>query len=60
MKRAGWRYWPIVEPVSVVGKMSMGNFKTFYADKGIKLHIVRSVAEGLEWVKSQHSVRSSR
>lgn len=50
VKAAGWKYWAIVEPVSVVGAMSMRNFKDHYAQQGIELHVVRSVEEGLDWI----------
>jgi len=54
IKAAGWKYWPIVEPESVTGGLSMNNFTEFYAGEGIELHIVRTVEEAREWAKSKH------
>lgn len=52
MMSAGWKYWAIVEPESIVGNMSMKNFIEFYKEKGLEVKIFNTLETALEWLRS--------
>ncbi|MDI6401718.1 hypothetical protein QLX67_06920 [Balneolaceae bacterium ANBcel3] len=49
----GWKYWAIVMPDSTIGKMTMNPVIKRYASLGVKVEIVRSADQGVQWLKSQ-------
>ncbi len=49
----GWKYWAIVMPDSAAGKLTMKPIIERYASLGVKLEIVESPEEGLEWLRNQ-------
>lgn len=49
----GWKFWAIVMPDSAVGKMTMKPIIDRYASLGVKLEIVGSPEEGIEWLRKQ-------
>lgn len=51
MKRAGWKYWALVEPQSPIGAMTMKNFK-YFTDEGIVVKIFSDAEDALKWLST--------
>jgi hypothetical protein len=51
--RVGWRYWAIVLPKSVVGKISLEYVIKMYADMGLTAQIFTDPDEGMAWLERQ-------
>ena len=49
---SGWKYWAIVMPDKVVGKMNMNRFITMYGEKGLEIELFEDADEALAWLKS--------
>lgn len=49
---AGWKYWAIVLPETVVGKMNMRGFIEQYAQAGITAQVFTDPAQALSWLES--------
>ncbi|MCL4249166.1 MAG: STAS/SEC14 domain-containing protein [Anaerolineae bacterium] len=49
---AGWKYWAIVMPDKVVGKMNMQRFIDLYAEQGLNIDIFDDADEALKWLES--------
>jgi len=49
---AGWKYWAIVLPDKVVGKLNMQRFIDAYAKQGLTIDIFGDVDEAMEWLES--------
>ncbi|MCB2213088.1 hypothetical protein KQI52_13320 [bacterium] len=52
MMDIGWKYWGIVEPVSIMGNLSMRSFINLYRDQGLVLNVFDSIKEGRAWLNS--------
>lgn len=48
----GWRYWAIVLPEYVVGKMDMAQYISRGRGKGVSVRVFSDPAEALEWLAS--------
>ena len=51
--KAGWKYWAIVMPEKVVGRMAMAHVVELYGKLGVTVQIVESPEEGMAWLDSQ-------
>jgi hypothetical protein len=49
---AGWRYWAIVLPEYVVGKMDMAQYIALGRSMGISVRVFSDPDEALEWLAS--------
>ncbi len=49
---AGWKYWAIVMPDKVVGKMNMKHFIEAYSAQGLTIDIFDDADEALKWLES--------
>lgn len=49
---AGWKYWAIVMPDKVVGKLNMQRFIEDYSKKGVTIDIFGDPEEALKWLES--------
>ena len=49
---AGWKYWAIVMPDKIVGKMNMKRFIEDYSEKGLTIDIFSDPDEALAWLES--------
>lgn len=50
--KIGWRYWAIVLPEYVVGKMDMAQYIARGRGKGVNVRVFSDPAEALEWLSS--------
>jgi hypothetical protein len=50
--KAGWRYWAIVLPEYVVGKMDMAQYIALYRTMGVSVRVFSDPDEALEWLTS--------
>ena len=50
---AGWKYWALVMPKKVVGKMNMKQFVEMYRDQGVAVEVFDDVDQALEWLERQ-------
>ncbi len=48
----GWKYWAIVMPDKVVGKMNMQRIMDTYAQQGLVIDIFDDSDEALKWLES--------
>ena len=55
---AGWQYWGIVLPDSVLGQMSLQYFETKYSDQGIIAEFFNNADAALAWLTEQHPLFS--
>jgi len=49
---AGWKYWAIVMPDKIVGKLNMQRFIEDYSKKGVTIDIFGDPEEALKWLES--------
>ncbi len=49
---AGWKYWAIMMPDKVVGKMSMRRLIDQYSEMGVTVDIFDDTDEALKWLRS--------
>jgi hypothetical protein len=53
VQKAGWKYWAIVQPKSVVGKMNMEREAEINVEKGVTTRIFSDPDEAMAWLESQ-------
>jgi hypothetical protein len=49
---AGWRYWAIVLPESIIGKMNMKQFIDRYAETPVTVKVFSDPNEALGWLEN--------
>ena len=49
---AGWKFWAIVMPDKVVGKLNMKRFIDTYSQQGLAIDIFDNPDEALKWLES--------
>lgn len=49
---AGWKYWAIMMPDKVVGKMSLRRLIDQYSEMGVQVDIFDDTDEALKWLRS--------
>ena len=50
---AGWQYWAIVAPKSVVGKMSIEGLRRFYTERGLDVMVFDDEKNAMDWLISK-------
>ncbi|MDO1446432.1 hypothetical protein Q0590_09245 [Rhodocytophaga aerolata] len=50
-KKAGWKYWAVLEPKDFYGQMSMNRFIKDFAQQGIILKIFHEMDQAVEWLQ---------
>ncbi|MFT3926413.1 MAG: hypothetical protein QM778_27965 [Myxococcales bacterium] len=50
--KAGWKYWALVPPASVVGQMNMRRFTESYATLGITVRVFTDPRHAEDWLIS--------
>ena len=51
--KAGWKYWAIILPEQIAGKMAMKKIVEEYADLGVMVRIFSDSDEALNWLETQ-------
>jgi hypothetical protein len=51
--KAGWKYWAIVQPKQIIGKINMEKFAQQYAEHGIVAKMFSDPSEAMKWLESQ-------
>ena len=52
--KAGWKYWAIVTPEEVFGKMTMRGIVRRYTEKGVIVEMFNDYDAALEWLTKQN------
>ena len=50
---SGWRFWALVLPKSVLGKMSIEHFVDVYSGMGVTVKVFTDPDEGMAWLDRQ-------
>jgi hypothetical protein len=50
--QAGWKYWALVTPTAVIGKVTMENLLKIYAQAGVTAKYFDTPEEALKWLES--------
>ncbi len=50
---AGWKFWALVQPESVIGQLNMRRFTKMYADKGLTVAVFSELEPAREWLEAQ-------
>lgn len=53
VRNAGWKFWAVVPPKKVVGKMNVERFVEWYAERGITVRVFNDADAALAWLKRQ-------
>lgn len=51
--RAGWKYWAIVQPEKMVGKMNMKRHAKTFAEMGVTVEVFDDPDKAMRWLESQ-------
>lgn len=51
--KAGWKYWALVLPEKLIGKLYMKRVVADFAKMGVKVELFTSSEEGLAWLDKQ-------
>jgi hypothetical protein len=49
--QSGWKYWAIIMPQKVVGKMTVKQLADSYSSRGVKTRIFSSAEEARQWLE---------
>jgi hypothetical protein len=52
VQAAGWKYWALVVPQDLEGRMSMKEFVDSYYERGIRIMVFTTAEEALQWLES--------
>lgn len=50
---AGWKFWALVQPETVLGQMNMKRFTSMYAELGLTVKVFTEVEPAREWLLKQ-------
>ena len=50
---AGWKYWAIVQPEQVLGKMNMKRLAKTYSEQGVTTEFFSDPDEAMAWLEKQ-------
>ncbi len=50
---AGWKYWALVQPESVIGQLNMRRFTRHYAEQGLTVQVFAELEPAREWLEGQ-------
>jgi len=48
--RAGWKYWALVVPQDIMGRMNMKEFVDSYLDQGLRIMVFSKPEKAMEWL----------
>ena len=51
--QVGWKYWALVMPEKIVGKMNMRQAVQAYTEKGIIVEVFADPDEAMSWLENQ-------
>ncbi len=51
--KAGFKYWAVIFPKSVIGSLQMKRFVKEYSDRGVTVEMFDSVEPALTWLESK-------
>ncbi len=51
--RAGWKYWALVQPETLIGQMNMKRFTTDYAERGLTVRVFSELEPARAWLEAQ-------
>ena len=51
-RKAGWRYWALVVPPDVRGRMNLGEFVFTYAQQGVTVQVFTDLDEAIAWLEA--------
>ncbi|MDR3577470.1 MAG: hypothetical protein P4L50_26710 [Anaerolineaceae bacterium] len=51
--KAGWKFWAIVQPQQIIGKINMEGFAKQYAEYGIVAKLFSDPKDAMNWLESQ-------
>lgn len=51
--KAGWKYWALILPEAIFGKMNMKELIKRYDSQGIEVQVFTSADEGMKWLESK-------
>ena len=51
--QAGWKFWAIVQPESVIGQMNVKRFAKEYLSRGVVVEMFTDPDNAMEWLKKQ-------
>ncbi len=49
--KAGWKYWALVVPQNIIGKMNMKEFVDSYLDQGLRIAVFSKPDEAMKWLE---------
>ena len=49
---AGWKFWAIVLPDKVFGRMNMQNFIKAYSEQGLTIEVFGDMDEAMKWLEA--------
>jgi hypothetical protein len=49
---AGWKYWALVAPDDVKGRMNMAEFVNSFYEMGVRIMVFTDVEPAMEWLKN--------
>jgi hypothetical protein len=52
MKNAGWKYWAIITPESIVGKMTLKDIANKFSAGGVETKLFPNAEEAKKWLES--------
>lgn len=52
-KEAGWQYWALVVPPSIMARLNLKEFVDSYYEQGLRIMVCTDPNEGLTWLKRQ-------
>jgi hypothetical protein len=50
---AGWKFWALVVPEDVMGRMNMKDYVMSFHEKGIRVMVFTNPDEAMEWLESR-------
>ncbi len=51
--QAGWKFWALVVPEDIMGRMNMKQFVDHYFEQGLRIMVFTDPAEAMKWLESQ-------
>jgi hypothetical protein len=51
--KAGWKFWAIVVPHDIMGRMNMKEFVDMYYEQGLRIMVFTNPDEAMKWLAAQ-------
>lgn len=52
-KKAGWKYWAIVQPENIIGELNIKRISQKYTEQGVVTQYFSNPSEAMTWLESQ-------